>query len=83
MTTLARLQLTAAHALRLNLSPEETRALLRLDDYAGIDSLTLIQFLTAVEREFALTLPPSHLRADILTNLPALAETIEAQLASC
>jgi acyl carrier protein len=49
-----------------------------LDEVAGFDSLSVLQFLAAVEREFGLTFEKAQLRAAFLADLPGLAAYIEA-----
>jgi len=73
---LQRLRRLANASLNLNLGAEELAALTRLDEVSGFDSLTVLEFVTAVEKEFGLTLEAGALRAAFLANLPALAEYI-------
>jgi len=73
---LERLRRLASSSLNLNLSAEEVAALTRLDEVTGFDSLTVLEFVSAVEKEFGLTFEASELRRDFLANLPALAEYI-------
>jgi acyl carrier protein len=75
-----RLQGLAARSLQLNLSTEELATVTRLDEVAGLDSLTILEFVAAVESEFGITFEPSEMRADILVDLPALAERISRRL---
>ena len=75
-----RLQSLAARSLQLNLSAEEIATVTRLDEVAGLDSLTILEFVSAVEKEFGITFGASEMRADILVDLPALAERISRRL---
>jgi len=81
---LQRLRRLATSTLNLNLSAEEEAALTRLDAVAGLDSLALLQLVSAVEKEFGIQLGPAELRSDLLADLPALAERLSARLgAAC
>ena len=77
---LERLRLAANVSLKLNLTPAELAGLNRLDDVAGLDSLTVLEFLAAVEREFGLSIAPDHLQGEFLADLPALADYIWSQV---
>jgi len=75
-----RLQRLAVSSLNLDLSAEELATLTRLDEVAGLDSLTILEFVAAVEKEFGITLGEDELRANLLANLPELAERISERL---
>lgn len=75
---LQRLRRLASSSLNLNLSAEELATLTRLDEVTGFDSLTVLEFVSAVEKEFDLTLQVGELRTDFLADLPGLAEYISA-----
>ena len=75
---LQRLRYLANSSLNLNLTAADLATLTRLDEVAGFDSLSVLGFLSAVEREFGLTLKASELRAGFLADLPALAAYIAA-----
>jgi acyl carrier protein len=73
---LQRLRRLASSSLNLKLTTEELATLTRLDEVTGFDSLTVLEFVSAVEKEFGLTLQASELRTDFLADLPGLAEYI-------
>ncbi len=73
---LQRLRALAGSVLNLNLSAEELAALTRLDEVTGFDSLTVLEFVSAVEKEFSLTFQASELRTEFLADLPGLAKHI-------
>jgi acyl carrier protein len=75
---LQRLRLLADSSLDLNLTAPELATLNRLDELAGFDSMSVLQFLAAVEREFGITFEETQLRAAFLVDLPALAAYIAA-----
>ena len=71
---LQRLRRVAAASLGLDLPAAELAALTRLDDVAGVDSLTVLEFVAGIEAEFAIRLSSEDLRVELLTDLPRLAE---------
>ena len=73
---LQRLRRLASSSLNLNLTTEELATLTRLDEVTGFDSLTVLEFVSAVEKEFGLTLQAGELRTAFLADLPRLAEYI-------
>jgi acyl carrier protein len=75
---LQRLRRLASSSLNLNLTAEELATLTRLDEVTGFDSLTVLEFVSAVEKEFGLTFQAGELRTDFLADLPRLAEYISA-----
>lgn len=75
---LQRLRRLATSSLNLNLTAEELSMLTRLDEVTGFDSLTILEFVSAVEKEFGLTFKADKLRGEFLTDLPGLAEYISA-----
>jgi acyl carrier protein len=75
---LPRLRRLASSSLNLNLTDEELATLTRLDEVTGFDSLTVLEFVSAVEKEFGLTFEAGELRVDFLADLPGLAEYIAA-----
>ncbi|MGD0578161.1 MAG: acyl carrier protein [Bryobacteraceae bacterium] len=76
---LQRLRHLADTSLGLNLTARELAALTRLDEVAGLDSLTVLEFVAAVEKEFGLTFAEDQLRASFLADLPALAGYLSAR----
>ena len=73
---LQRLRRLASSSLNLNLSAEDLATLTQLDEVTGFDSLTVLEFVAAVEKEFGLTFQASELRSDFLADLLGLAEYI-------
>jgi acyl carrier protein len=51
-----------------------------LEEVAILDSIALLEFVTAVEKEFGLKLEPELLDFDFLRDLPALASHIEQRI---
>ena len=69
-------RLAKALNLRLgtNLQEAEILAAGRLDELMGFDSMTLLEWVGAIEEEFQLTLPQQCLRAEWLVDLRQLVE---------
>ena len=81
---LQQLRLLACSVLNLNLAPEEMSGLIRLDEVAGFDSITVLSFVAAVEKEFSITLTKAELKIEVLVDLPRLAARVSAlQERSC
>ncbi len=77
---LQRLRHVAVRALNLNLSADELATLTRLDEVTGLDSLSILEFVSALEQEFGITLGEDQLRSSFLANLPELARYIGGRL---
>jgi acyl carrier protein len=81
---LQRLRRSASTSLNLNLTAEELATLTRLDEVTGFDSLTVLEFVLAIEKEFGLTFQADELRTEFLADLPRLAEYISTHFgAAC
>ncbi len=68
-------------SLHLNLSERDLDYEQRLDELAGLDSLAVIEFVTALEKEFGITMETEMLRIDLVRDLPQLAAYVEDRLA--
>jgi acyl carrier protein len=79
---LHRLQLLAAEVLKLDLQDHELAALNRLDDVTGLDSLNVVLFVVAVEKEFGITLAADELKRETVADLRLLAEHVAHHLAA-
>ena len=64
-------------SLHLNLSEEDLDYEQRLDELVGLDSLAVIEFVAALEKEFGITMEPEMLRLDLVRDLPQLAAYVE------
>jgi len=69
-------RLAKALNLRLGTNLQEAEILTaeRLDELMGFDSMTLLEWVGAIEEEFQLTLPQQCLRAEWLVDLRQLVE---------
>ena len=68
-------------SLGLNLSEAELDYERKLDEYAGLDSLAVLEFITAIEKEFGITIEPELLRLDFVSDLGELAAYVELRTA--
>jgi acyl carrier protein len=79
--TLDRIRRVFLQSLHLNLREEDLDYERRLDELAGFDSLAMLEFVTALEKEFGITMEPELLRLDFVRDLPQLAAYIEDRTA--
>lgn len=76
-----RIRRVFVEGLQLNLSAEDLNYGHKLDEFAGLDSLAVLEFVTALEKEFGITMEPELLRLDFVRDLPQLAAYIEQRTA--
>ena len=79
--TMDRIRSVFVRSLHLNLSERELDYEQKLDDLVGLDSLAVIEFVTALEKEFGITMEPELLRLDLVRDLPQLAAYVEDRVA--
>jgi acyl carrier protein len=79
--TMDRIRRVFLQSLHLNLSEEDLDYERRLDESAGFDSLAVLEFVTALEKEFGITMEPELLRLDFFRELPELAAYVEDRAA--
>ena len=53
----------------------------KIDEAAGLDSIAVLEFVAAVEKEFGIVIETEFLELDFLRDLPALAAYIERRMA--
>jgi acyl carrier protein len=75
--TMDRIRRVFVESLQLNVRAQDLPYEQKLDEVVGLDSLAILEFVTAVEKEFGVTIEPEWLRIDFLRNLPQLAAYIE------
>ncbi len=75
--TLNRVRKVFIESLRLNLREEDLPEGRRLDKAAGLDSIAVLEFVAAVEKEFGLVIEPGFLDLEFLSDLPRLASYID------
>jgi acyl carrier protein len=72
--TLRRLVKVMNLALGTNIDEHGFSQVRRLDELIGFDSLTLLEWVAALEEEFQVTLPPERLRLEFLVDLDGMAD---------
>ncbi len=76
----ARIRRTLVRALSLEVREEEIPLADSLDAVVGLDSLAVLEFVDALEKEFTIVLEPEQLELDRLRDLAGLARYIRARV---
>ena len=79
--TADRIRRVFVRSLHLNLSEGDLDYESKLDESVGLDSLAVLEFVTALEKEFGITIEPELLRLDFVRDLPQLAAYVEDRVA--
>jgi acyl carrier protein len=79
--TMDRIRRVFVESLHLNLKAEDLDYERKLDESVGMDSLAVLEFITALEQEFGFKLDPEMLRLDFVRDLPRLAAYLEERVA--
>lgn len=66
-------------AVSPGLDEESLRFTERLDEIAGLDSIALLEFVIALEKEFGFKFPPEALRLELLRDLDGLTSYVAAR----
>ena len=77
LDTMDRIRLVFIESLHLNLREEDLPYEQKLDEAVGLDSIAVLEFVAALEKEFCIELEPEFLEIDFLKDLPRLASHIE------
>ncbi len=75
-----RIRSVFVQSLVLNLTPEETRQIKDLGSVAGLDSLSLLEFVAGLEKEFSRQIEPDCLNLAFLGDLELLTEYFSSSL---
>ena len=78
--TMARIRKVFVESLQLNLRDDQVPFEQMLEEVAILDSIALLEFVTAVEKEFGIKIEPELLDFDFLRDLPGLASYIEHRI---
>jgi acyl carrier protein len=78
--TMARIRRVFVESLHLNVREHQVAYEQMLEEVASLDSIALLEFVTAVEKEFRIKIEPELLDFDFLRDLPALASYIEQRV---
>ncbi len=77
--TMARIRKVFVESLGLSVRPEDLRYEEMLEEAAALDSIAVLEFLTAVEKEFGISIEPERLEFNFLRDLSALASYVEGR----
>lgn len=75
----ARIRRVLIESLSLEMDEGEISYAEKLDEVTGLDSMAVLEFLAALEKEFGVVLDPEHLELDSLKDLNRLAAIIGEQ----
>jgi acyl carrier protein len=79
--TIRRIRRVFVESLQLNLSEQELEYGSNLDELAGMDSVAVIEFVAALEKEFGITLEVEMLQLEFIRDLDELAPYIDQRVA--
>jgi len=75
--TMNRIRRVFITSLGLNLEEKDLPYEQKLDEISGLDSLAVLEFVTALEKEFGMAIEPEKLELSFVRDLPRLACYIE------
>lgn len=78
--TLDRIQRVFVESISVSAGHENLRYEQKLEEAASLDSIAVLEFMTAVEKEFGIAMEPAYLDFEFLRDLPALASYIEDRM---
>jgi acyl carrier protein len=78
--TMARIRRVFVESLNLSVRDDQVPYEQMLEEIAILDSIALLEFVAAVEKEFGIQMEPELLDFDFLRDLPALASHIEHRI---
>ena len=79
--TLRRIRRVFIDSLHLNLGEEDFSYETKLDESAGLDSVAVLEFVTALEREFGITFEPEMLTIALVRDLKGLTAYVDQRSA--
>ena len=78
--TMPRIRRVFVESLHLNVRDDQVPYQQMLEEVAMLDSIAVLEFVTAVEREFGIKMEPELLDFEFLRDLPGLASYIEHRI---
>jgi acyl carrier protein len=75
---LVRVRRVLIDSLSLNIDEDDLQYSESLDQVIGLDSLAVLEFTAALEKEFGITIEQEKLELSLLRDLPALADYIQS-----
>ena len=79
--TAARIRRVFVQSLHLNLSEQDFSFAQKLDESVGLDSIAVLDFVAALEKEFGIEFEVEMLTIDLIRDLPQLAAYVDERLA--
>ena len=79
--TLDRIRRVFVESLHLNIQAEDLASQDKLNEAAGLDSVAVLEFVAALEKEFEITLEPEMLTIEVVGDLKQLAAYIDERSA--
>lgn len=79
--TMDRIRRVFIESLRLNLREEDFSYEAKLDEAAGLDSVSVLEFVIAIEKEFGITFETEMLTIELVRDLKALAAYVDERTA--
>jgi acyl carrier protein len=79
--TMDRIWRVFVESLNLNLTEEDFSYEAKLDESVGLDSVAVLDFVTALEKEFKITFEPEMLTIDLVRDLKELAAYVDERVA--
>jgi len=78
--TLDRIQKVFGESIPVSAGDEDLPYELKLDQAASLDSIAVVEFMMAVEKEFGIAIEPEFIEFDFLRDFPALASYVERRM---
>ncbi|HTC33094.1 MAG TPA: acyl carrier protein [Bryobacteraceae bacterium] len=79
--TVDRIRRVFIDSLHLNLREEDLHYEDKLDESVGLDSVAVLDFVTALEKEFQITFEPEMLTIDLVRDLKELTVYVDERVA--
>jgi acyl carrier protein len=81
LDTMQRIRRIFIESLHLNLREEDFSYEAKLDEAVGLDSVAVLEFVTAIEKEFGITFEPEMLTIVLVRDLKKLAAYVDNRTA--
>jgi acyl carrier protein len=81
--TMERIRRVFIESLNLNLREEDFSYETKLDEAVGLDSVAVLEFVTALEKEFEITFEPEMLTIVLVRDQKELTAYVDRRIAQC
>ena len=81
--TMERIRRVFIESLNLNLREEDFSYETKLDEAAGMDSVAVLEFVAAIEKEFGITFEPERLTIVLVRDLKELTAYVDERTTRC